>query len=231
MDGVQPWEILGEARTPDGALMTLTRRDREFFLLADGKSLMTSAMRGSEEELSALGCVRSRKLQSPCALVGGLGMGFTLRAMLDQLPAKATVVVAELMPAVVEWNRVHLGQLTQHPLRDPRVQVDVRDVAEVMRSSPGTFDTIVLDVDNGPTAFTTSANNSLYDNEGVALGKAALRPNGVYCVWSAWDDRRFEHRLRHYGFTTSTHHVRARLKKGGPMHTIFRGMLESDPEE
>jgi spermidine synthase len=105
------------------------------------------------------------------------------------------------------------------------VRIELGDVGALLRRSPGAFDAILLDVDNGPTAFTQTSNASLYDNAGLLAARAALRPHGVYAVWSAWDDRKFEHRLRHHGFTPDTHHVRARLKQGGPRHTIFLGRL------
>lgn len=222
---VKPWELLGEARTPEGTTMSLTRRGNEYMILADGKDLMSSRMKGSEEELARLGCARARALERPSVLVGGLGMGFTLRATLDTLPAEATVIVAELMPAVVEWNRGALGPLTAHPLEDRRVRVEVGDVVALLRRSRAAFDAVLLDVDNGPSAFTQASNAGLYDNAGLVTLKDALRPAGVLAVWSAWDDRKFEHRLRHHGFGSSTHHVRARLRQGGPRHTIFVGTL------
>lgn len=146
---MKPWELLGEARTPDGTALALTRRDREYVILANGKSLMSSRMHGSEEALATLACRRLRAPE-PCVLVGGLGMGFTLRATLDLLPPGATVVVAELVPAVVEWNRGPLGPLAGHPLDDRRVRIEVGDVAAALRSNPGRFDAVLLDVDNGP---------------------------------------------------------------------------------
>jgi len=220
---ILPWELLGEARTPEGTHMTLTRRGSEYMILADGKDLMSSRMKGSEEELARVGCDLARKLESPCVLVGGLGMGFTLRATLDVLPAEATVVVAELMSSVVEWNRGPLGPLAKHPLADRRTKVSLGDVGVLLRESPERFDAILLDVDNGPCAFTQDSNAGLYDNAGLIMIRAALRPGGVLAVWSAWDDRKFEHRLRHHGYAVETIHVRARLQKGGPRHTIFVG--------
>jgi len=220
---VKPLELLGETRTPDGALFVLARRDQEYLILADGKPLMSSRMHGSEEALATLACARARTLAEPCVLVGGLGMGFTLRATLDLLPPAAAVVIAELMPAVVDWNRGPLGPLAAHPLKDARVTVEVNDVAVTLRSSAGRFDAILLDVDNGPAAFTSSDNASLYDNQGVAAARAALKPGGVLAVWSAWEDRKFEQRLRYAGFNVEVQRVRARLKKGGPRHTIFVG--------
>ncbi|HEX7600803.1 MAG TPA: hypothetical protein VF316_04320 [Polyangiaceae bacterium] len=222
---VKPWEVLGEARTPEGTLMALTRRGNDYLILADGKDLMSSRMKGSEQELARLGCDRARELESPVVLVGGLGMGFTLRATLDIMPPDATVVVSELMPAVVEWNRGPLGSLTEHALDDKRVEVEVGDVVATLREGIGRFDAILLDVDNGPAAFTQASNAGLYDNAGLLVVRAALRPEGVVAVWSAWDDRKFEHRLAHHGFAAETHHVRARLRQGGPRHTIFIGRL------
>jgi spermidine synthase len=148
-------------------------------------------------------------------------MGFTLRATLDFLPQDAMVAVTELLQAVVEWNRGPLGPLAGHPLKDRRVQVGVGDVAGTLRSSPGRFDAVLLDVDNGPTAFTASGNAGLYDDRGLAVTHAALKMGGVLAVWSAREDRRFEQRLRYAGFAVEVERVRGRLKKGGPHHTIF----------
>jgi len=205
--------------------MSLTRQGSEYVILASGKPLMSSRMHGSEEALAAFGCRNARTREAPCVLVGGLGMGFTLRATLDLLPRDATVVVTELVPAVVEWNRGPLGPLADHPLKDARVQVEIGDVAATVRASRQRFDAMLLDVDNGPAAFTASHNTRLYDDAGLAAARTALTPGGVLAVWSAWEDRRFEQRLRHGGFTVQVERVRARLKKGGPRHTIFLGHL------
>jgi spermidine synthase len=220
---VKPWELLGEARTPDGSLMALMRRDREHVILATGKPLMTSLMHGSEEALATLACQRARTQPQPSVLLGGLGMGFTLRAALDLLPPDAVVCVAELLPAVVEWNRGPLAPLAGAPLKDPRVTVLLQDVAVALKTSESRFDAVLLDVDNGPSAFTESANAGLYTDQGLAAAKAALRVGGVLAVWSAWDDRKFEQRLRYNGFRVEVTRVRARLKQGGPRHTIFLG--------
>ena len=220
-----PWTTLGESRTPDGTVMTLARRGRDYMISAGAKPLMGSGMKGSEIALADLGCVRSRGLERPRVLVGGLGMGFTLRAALDVTPADGTVVVAELMPCVVEWNKGEIGALAGRPLTDNRTVVAMGDVAITMRAQPGGFDAILLDVDNGPTAFTTEGNNDLYGNAGILNAKAALRRDGVLAVWSAWDDRKFEHRMRHHGFKLEVHHVRSRGAAGGRMHTIFVGAL------
>jgi spermidine synthase len=220
---MKPWQLLGQTRTPDGDDMTLMRRSGEYVILANGRTLMSSRMHGSEEALATLACRRVRTLKEPCVLVGGLGMGFTLRATLDLLPPAATVVVAELLPAVVEWNRGPLGPLAEYPLKDRRVRVDVGDVAATLRSGPTRFDAVLLDVDNGPDALTASHNAALYNDRGLAAIRAALKIDGVLAVWSAREDRKFEQRLRHGAFTVEVARVRGRLKKGGPHHSIFLG--------
>lgn len=214
-------ELLGESRTPDGCDLKLTRRGNEYIILANGKTLMSSRMHGSEEALAHLGCRQARLLKRPCVLVGGLGMGYTLRATLDLLPKDAKVVVSELSSAVVEWNRGPLGPLAGHPLKDRRVHVDVRDVAITLRSGLEQFDAVLLDVDNGPSAFTTEANELMYEDRGLAMIRRALKPNGVLTIWSVREDRKFEQRLRYNGFRVDVEPVRGRLKKGGPHHFIF----------
>jgi spermidine synthase len=220
---VRHLKLLGEALTRDGTVLKLAHRDNEYVILANGKSLMSSGMYGSEEALATLACGRARTLERPSVLIGGLGMGFTLRATLDFLPPDAMVVVAELVPDVVEWNRGPLGPLAGHPLKDKRVRIEMGDVALTLRSSPGKFDAVLLDVDNGPTALTASGNTWLYDDRGIAAALDALKRDGVLAVWSARDDRKFEKRLRYGGFAVQVEHVRGRLKKGGPHHTIFLG--------
>jgi spermidine synthase len=218
---MKAWELLGETSAPDGTDIRLTRRDDEYVILANGKPLMSSRLHGSEEALATLGCTEARTQPHPRVLVGGLGMGFTLRAVLDVLPHDASVIVAELLPAVIEWNRGPLGTLAGYPLRDRRVRIEVSDVGFTLRANREHFDAILLDVDNGPAAFTVGVNSGLYDNSGVAAAYAALCPGGTLAVWSAWEDRKFEQRLRFHGFTVNVVRVRARLKKGGPRHTIF----------
>ena len=218
---MKTWEVLGRTLTPDGTELTLSRHPTEFAILADGHVLMSSRMHGSEEALATLGCARARTLEHPRVLVGGLGMGFTLRAALDVLPPSAVVVVAELIPAVVEWNRGPLGDLANRPLEDPRVSVDARDVRVTLREGVGQFDAVLLDVDNGAVSLTTASNDRLYDRHGVAAARAALRPGGVLAVWSAGGERLFERRLRADGFRVESRSVRARQKQGGPRHTIL----------
>lgn len=218
---MNPLELLGQAETPDGADLKLTRRGNEYVILANGKSLMSSRMHGSEEALATLGCRRARMLKKPSVLIGGLGMGYTLRAAMDVLPRDAHIAVAELVPAVIEWNRGPLGSLADHPLKDKRVHVEVNDVGNTFRSNPDRFDAVLLDVDNGPSGFSSEQNDRLYNHHGLADAHAALKDGGVLAVWSAREDRKFVQRLRYCGFAVQVEHVRARLKKGGPHHVIF----------
>jgi spermidine synthase len=220
---VKSLELLGQTFSPDGTVLKLIRRGDEYLILADGAILMSSRMHGSEEAMAAFACEGMRKLKRPSVLIGGLGMGFTLRATLDLLSPDATVVVAELVPAVVEWNRGPLGPLAGHPLKDKRVRVEIGDVAVTLHSGRGQFDAVLLDVDNGPGALTASNNSRLYDNRGITAAHAALKMEGVLAVWAAREDRKFEQRLREGGFEVRVRRVRGRLKKGGPRHTIFLG--------
>jgi spermidine synthase len=225
---MNPFELLAETRTPDGTDFKLVRRGNEYIILANGKSLMSSRMHGSEEALAMLSIPKARTLKHPCVLIGGLGMGYTLRATLDLLQKDARVVVAELVGEVVEWNRGLLAPLAGYPLRDRRVQVEVRDVAITLRSARSQFDAVLLDVDNGPSAFSSSANTGVYDDRGLAAAHQSLRPGGILAVWSAREDRKFEQRMRYAGFRVEVEHVRARLKKGGPHHVIFLGYKTKD---
>ena len=227
---MKAWELVGEALTPDQSRICLMRRDTELEIRVDSKVLMSSRMHGSEEALAVAGCQHLRRAEAPRVLVGGLGMGFTLAATLREVPADAVVIVAELVPAVVAWNRGILGGLAGHPLADRRARVVVGDVGDVLRSNVGRLDAVLLDVDNGPAAFTTINNEGLYNNSGVEACARALRPGGVLAVWSAWEDRHFEQRLRFYGFDVRVDRVRARLKKGGPRHTIFVGVKREERE-
>ena len=222
---MKPWVLLGQTAAPDGTPLTLQSRDGELLLLADGKPLMSSRMHASEDALATLACRRIRTLTRPQVLIGGLGMGFTLRAALDVLPPTATVVVAELVPAVVTWNQGPLGPLADHPLRDARVRVEETDVAVTLRSNPGRFHAVLLDVDNSSDALVASGNAWLYSDHGVAAIRSALTMDGVLGVWSASEDRRFARRLRQHGFTVDLERVRGRLKRGGPRHTILVARL------
>jgi spermidine synthase len=201
--------------------MNLVRRGGEYFILVDGAILMSSRMHGSEEALATFACQRMQALERPNVLLGGLGMGFTLRATLDLLPSDAAVVVAELLPAVVEWNRGPLGPLANHPLQDQRVRVEMADVADTLRSRLGQFDAVLLDVDNGPAALTDSNNARLYDRRGIAAAHASLKQAGVLAIWAAKVDPKFQQRLRDGGFAVRVQRPRGRLANGGPRHTVF----------
>ena len=225
-NGTLAWEEVARAHLPDGVLMDLRRQGGTFEICADGLLLMSTQEHGSEEALALVGC--EGLVGESTVLVGGLGLGYTLRATLNALDEDATVVVGEILPAIVEWNQGPLGHLADHPLFDPRVLLEMGDVGETIRRSPGRFDAMLLDVDNGPKAFTQAANAGLYGDEGLAECYAALKPGGVLAVWSAWDDKKFEHRLAFAGFLASVRHVPARLKKGGKDHTIFVGRKPGD---
>ena len=201
--------------------MKLIRRGDEYLILVNGAILMSNRMHGSEEALATLAFQRMRTLERPSVLIGGLGMGFTLRATLDLLPSDAAVVVAELVPAVVEWNRGPLGPLAKHPLRDKRVRVETGNVAVTLSSRLGQFDAVLLDVDNGPAALTDSNNAGLYDSRGIAAAHASLKKTGVLAIWAAKEDRKFKQRLYDGGFDVQMQRPRGRLTKGGPRHTIF----------
>ena len=218
---VKPLELLGQTVSPDGSVMKLIRRGDEYLILVNGAILMSNRMHGSEEALATFAFQRMRTLERPSVLIGGLGMGFTLRATLDLLPSDAAVVVAELVPAVVEWNRGPLGPLAKHPLKDKRVRVETGDVAVTLSSRLGQFDAVLLDVDNGPAALTDSNNAGLYDSRGIGAAHASLKKTGVLAIWAAKEDRKFKQRLRDGGFDVQVQRPRGRLIKGGPRHTIF----------
>jgi spermidine synthase len=217
---VKPQTLLEKTTTPDGRELVLYERDGVYTIRVDGLELMSSRAHGSEEEMAAL-VLAGVRCGRPRVLIGGLGMGFTLRAVLEDLPPGGRVTVAELLPEVVAWNREHLSHLAGSPVEDPRVTVVVDDVGRVMAANRDAFDAILLDVDNGPTALTDQRNERLYRAPGLATAKRCLRRGGVLGVWSASPDRDFERSLRKAGMTVSTETVRARRGAKGPRHTIF----------
>ncbi len=218
-------QILDSVLAPDGGELVLTQRDDLFTIRVDGVELMSNWAHRSEEELARLGFAVLGPCPTPRVLIGGLGMGFTLRAVLDQLTpgARADVVVAELFPGVVGWNRTWLGHLADHPLDDPRTQILEGDVGAVLTASPEAFDLVLLDVDNGPNALVVDANHHLYTQRGVRTLHAALRPGGVAAVWSAGHDVQFANRLQRGGFEVEVHQVTARAGGKGDRHVIFIG--------
>lgn len=190
-------------------------------LAGGGGELMSSRKHGSEDALAELGCQHITEYAQARVLIGGLGMGFTLAAALQQLSDDAEVIVAELIPAVEQWNREHIGHVAGHPLNDPRCRVSIGDVAAIMQKERGAFDAILLDVDNGPEGLTHHDNNWLYSLEGLQGAFAALRPNGVLAVWSAGPDSAFPKRLRQIGFKVRQEQVRAHGRSKGAKHTIW----------
>ncbi len=220
-----PWETLGRAQAPDGAELVLQRRGTELVIRVRGNDLMSSRAHGSEEKLAELACASLRQAAAPRVLIGGLGMGYTLRAALDLLPAGARVVVAEVVPAVVEWNRGPLADLAGRPLDDPRVTVEIVDVGALLRRPAARHDVILLDVDNGPAALTRRANQVLYSGPGLETARRALRPGGVLAVWSAAPDDAFRARFARAGFAVQVVQTPARGAAGGSTHTLFVGKL------
>jgi spermidine synthase len=217
---MKPQHTLGNASTPDGGEIVLYERDGAYFIRVNGLELMSSRAHGSEEDLARLALAKVQR-KKPKVLVGGLGMGFTLRAVLDAVPKSAKVMVAEILPAIIFWNRNELAHLAGSPLEDPRVAIVERDVAEIIAAAPSAFDAVLLDVDNGPAALTVVANERLYGPSGLATIRRCLRLGGVLGVWSADPDKAFERRLATSGFKVSTETVPARRGGKGPKHTIF----------
>ncbi|MEN9354893.1 MAG: hypothetical protein RL318_2218 [Fibrobacterota bacterium] len=202
--------------------MELFQQGQEWSIWVNGDPLMTTSKSGSEEALAELGCRKLAGRPDGNVLVGGLGMGFTLSAALRLSGPQAQVRVAELVPAVVAWNREHLGAFAGFPLDDPRTIVDVRDVANVLRQFTNTYDAILLDVDNGPSAMTQDANVWLYQPQGLEVIRKALRPGGVVAFWSAYADPAFTKRLGRSGFVASEHQTGAHGGKGS-RHVIWLG--------
>ena len=215
-----PWIQLGKAPVPGGGEVRLMRRGAEFSIRLGVKELMNSRISGSEEALAALACGRIHGRARPRVLIGGLGMGFTLRAALGALGAEARIDVAELIPAVAQWAESEMAEIFAGSLRDPRVRLKLTDVAKLIEAG-GAYDAILLDVDNGPEGFTRLANDRLYDAHGLAAARAALRPGGVLAVWSSGPDRKFTQRLRDAGFATEEVATRARGSRGGARHVIW----------
>lgn len=222
-----PYTLIDSA-SEYGTTLRLYRRGDEFSIRVDGQGeLMNSRLHHSEDVLAELACAHIAGRPSPRLLVGGLGMGFTLRAALAHAPAATRITVAELMPAVVRWNRQHLGSLADFPLDDARVTVLEQDVGKVMREHPEGFDAIMLDVDNGPDAFTREDNDTLYGYPGLNNALGALKPGGALTVWSCAPDRAFSQRLRKVGFRVEEHPVHARSGGRGDRHHIWLAVRQS----
>ena len=211
-------QTIETARVEGGSEFVLARHDEEWIVRVDGRVLMSSRMHDSEEALAEHALERCE--QPEAVLVGGLGLGFTLRAVLDRVESDVSVTVAELVPELVGWNRTHLAELHDHALEDPRCVVVVGDVFDTIKRAARGFDVILLDVDNGPVALSSAKNQRLYSEHGVRACHQALRPGGVLAVWSSGPNARFERRLASAGFIVDVLRVAAR-KGSRARHVIF----------
>ena len=217
-----PWKRIHTAPIPASeALIHLYQRGQEYSIRVGVDELMNSRVHGSETALAQLACSRIANRPSPAILIGGLGMGFTVAAALQQIKKGGRITVAELIPEIEEWNRGILAHLAGNPLKDPRVKVCINDVGRVMKEHPEGYDAILLDVDNGPEAMTHAKNSWLYTLAGLQTAHNALRPEGVLAVWSAGPSLPFTKRLKKTGFRVEETRVNARGEHKGSLHTIW----------
>ncbi|MCZ8547555.1 hypothetical protein OOJ09_25490 [Mesorhizobium qingshengii] len=224
-----PWVQLDCAKTPDGRQeLRLKRRGSEFSIMLGTNELMNSRLSGSEEALAKLSCRKIASHRQPRILIGGLGMGFTLRAALAELGGDAQIVVAELVPAVVAWARGPMAEMFGGCLDDPRVTVEETDVGQLIRSQASGYDAILLDVDNGPEGIVHKSNDALYSLQGLAAARTALKPGGVLAVWSQGSDSGFARRLKQAGFAVEEVNTRANGKRGA-RHVIWIATNGSRP--
>ena len=217
-------EIIDTTTVPDGCEFQLVQHGDDWTVRVGGRMLMSSRMDNSEEELAEYGLARAPVAKH--VLVGGLGLGFTVRAVLNRVAPDAKVTVAELVPKLVTWNREHLGHLNDHPLDDPRCEVIVGDVFEVIRKTPATFNVMLLDIDNGAVALSHPQNQRLYGWRGVRACHDALTPGGIFALWSAAPSPRFERRMADAGFEVEV--VRVSARKGSrASHVLFLGKAKA----
>lgn len=231
---MKPTIQIATARTPDGEELVLYKHDADYSIKVNRQELMTSRAHESERLLARLGCARIQERASPTVLIGGLGMGYTLRQALDLLQPHASVVVSELIAEVVVWNRDFLGALNHDPLHDPRVVLRIGDVRELIQQSEHAFDAIMLDVDNGPEALTSKDNDHLYSREGLQACMHALHAKGCLSIWSGSIDNAFEKRLRQENLFFRRFH--GAIYKGGKSRSRFIWVISRDarslpPEE
>lgn len=217
---MKPRELLGTAQIPGGEELRLFKRDTDFIIALGPNELMSSRLSGSEEALALLTCDRLQS-EAPHLLVGGYGMGFTLRAALARLGPQARFTVAELVPEIIDWARGPMALLTAGCLDDPRVELVIRDVYRAMTGGERRYDAILLDVDNGPDGLTRADNDQIYSTHGLIAAKRALKPGGVLAIWSAAPDERFARRLKHAGFQVEEVKVRAGRGGKGARHIIW----------
>lgn len=217
-----PWNHLATATTPEGDTLRLLRRGDEFSIrLEGGNELMNSRLGGSEEALATLALDRLAGRPAPRVLIGGLGMGFTLRAAQRVAPPDARLVVSEIVPELVDWATRHMATVFGDCLADPRVEVRTGDVGALIGEAAGAFDAILLDVDNGPDGLTRAENDTLYGEAGLRAARRALSAGGVLAIWSAAPDAGFSKRLARSGFEATAHTVRAGRTKRGARHTVW----------
>ena len=215
---------IGTAVIPgQGSQLRLLQRNDEFAIKIAGQTgeLMNTRLHGSEDALATLACKRIVNRPKPKVLIGGMGMGFTLAAALSSLGDDAEVTVAELVPEVVEWNRGPLGSASGYPINDERTKIHLGDVGQLLKQEEGTYDAILLDVDNGPEGLTRKENDWIYSPEGIAQAQSALTPGGILAYWSAGADPTFTERLRRAGFQVKAETVRAHKPGKGAKHVIW----------
>jgi spermidine synthase len=222
---MKKWNSVDSALMPDGKTISLNEHDGSYSVRVDGVDLMSTRRHASEERIAELACTQAKDIRGARVLIGGLGFGFTLKAALSALAADATVVVAEILGAVVTWNRNLRFNFAADALTDSRVIVLQKDVADVISESGGSFDSIILDVDNGPAALSTEGNYRLYNSKGLNLIRAALRPGGCVAIWSAAADPAFEKLMARAGFAVEVQRCRPHANSGGG-HIIFIGRLK-----
>ena len=222
----QPWTIVDRAETADGALELRRRGERDFLILINGRVLMNSSANRSERVLGEDACRALAARPAPRVLIGGLGMGLTLRAALDALPPSARVIVSELNPVIADWCRGPLGDLTSRAIDDPRVMIEIADVARVIerssRNAAQWYDAIIIDLYEGPGAGTDPVNDPFYGSRALARTAAALQPGGIFAIWGEAPDRAFEQRLASAGFRVK----RQRPGRGGLRHVIYLAVKE-----
>lgn len=226
---MKAWTTLASAEGLEGQQLVLQERDGVFVVRSGGRELMSSAHHHSEEVMSRIG-LEAVRASRPVVLIGGLGLGYTVRAALEVLPRGGRVVVAEISPAVVEWNRTFVADLAGRPLEDPRVEVVVEDVAEVIRRQRAGFDCILLDIDNGPSAVTAQRNQRLFELTGIASIIGALRPGGVVVIWSAGPDAKLQKLLGQAGLQVHVERSAARAGTAATPHVLFVGKLSAGPQ-
>jgi spermidine synthase len=218
---MKPRELLATAQIPGGDELRLFKRDTDFIIALGPNELMSSRLSGSEEALALLTCERLQNQEAPHLLIGGYGMGFTLRAALARLGPQARFTIVELVPEIIDWARGPMADLAAGCLDDPRVELVIRDVYRAMTGADQTYDAILLDVDNGPDGLTRTDNDQIYSTHGLVAAKNALKPGGVLAIWSAKQDERFARRLKHAGFDVEEVMVRAGRSGKGARHIIW----------